>query len=63
MPRIRIPENLGECEIIVAKAGNYAVWNRKTGKNQFMVACKSREQAEEVLKRLQNKDHQGELWF
>ncbi len=63
MPRIRIPENLGECEVIIAKAGNYAVWNRKSGKNKFLVACKNREQADEVLKKIKNNDHDGELWL
>lgn len=63
MPRIRIPKNLGECEIIIAKSGNYAVWNRKSGKNKFLFACKNREQAEELLKTLQNKDHQDEVWL
>ncbi len=63
MPRLRIPPNLGECEIIRAKAGNYAVWNGKTGKNKFWVVCNSREQANEVLNRLKSNDHDGELWL
>ncbi|WP_187805037.1 hypothetical protein [Aquipseudomonas alcaligenes] len=63
MARIQIPDNLGECEIIIAKAGHFAVWNHKSGKNRFMVACKSKEQAELLLKKLKEKDHNGEVWL
>ena len=62
MPRIRVPKDLGECEIITARAGNYAVWNRKSGKNKFFVACRDIKQAEEVLRKINEKDHDGELW-
>ncbi len=62
MARISIPNDLGECEIIIARAGNYAVWNRKTGKNKFWVVCRDRAHAEEVLRKLKERDHDGELW-
>jgi hypothetical protein len=63
VPRIRVPENVGECEIVVAMSGNYAVCNRNTGKNRFWVDCRDREQAEEVLRRIKEHDHDGELWI
>lgn len=63
MAKIQIPKNLGDCEIIIAKAGNYAIWNRKTGKNKLMIPCKSKEQAESLLKKIQEKDHNGEIWL
>jgi len=62
MPRIRIPKDIGECEIIIARAGNYAIWNRKSGKSKFMLPCKSLTHAEELLRKIQEKDHDGELW-
>ena len=62
MPRISVPKDLGECEIVVARAGNYAVWNRKTGKNKFWVACRDLAHAEAILRKLKEKDHGGELW-
>lgn len=62
VPRIRVPENVGECEVVVAMAGNYAVCNRKSGKNRLWIVCRDREQAEEVLRRIKEHDHDGELW-
>ena len=62
MPRIRVPENVGECEIVVAMAGNYAVRNRKSGKNRFWVVCRDRAHAEEILRRIKEHDHDGEIW-
>lgn len=62
MARIKIPKNLGEVRIIIARAGNYAVCNDKTGKNQLIIACRDKAQAEEILRRLKEKDHDGELW-
>jgi hypothetical protein len=64
MARIRIPKNAGaEFEIIVAMAGNYAVWNHKTGKNKLLIPCRDKEQAEEILRVLKEKDHNGEIWL
>jgi hypothetical protein len=63
MARIQIPENSGEFSIFIASAGNYAVRNDRTGKNQLIIACRDKEQAEEILRRLKEKDHDGELWI
>ncbi len=49
MARVRLPKNLGDCEIITTKAGSPAIWNRKSGKNPFLVACRNLEEAERVL--------------
>lgn len=63
MARIQVPENAGsEFHILKARAGNYAVSNNKTGKSKLLIPCKDREQAEEVLRKLKEKDHDGELW-
>lgn len=62
MARIQIPDNVGECIIIVAKAGNYAVTNSKTGKNKLFIPCRDKEQAEKILQQLNEKDHHGEIW-
>jgi hypothetical protein len=63
MSRIRIPENAGaDFEILIARAGNYAVSNNKTGKNKVFIPCRDREQAEDLLRKLKEKDHDGEIW-
>ena len=63
VPRIYIPKHAGEFSIFVARAGNYAVRNDKTGKNQLIIPCRDREHAEEILRRLKEKDYDGELWI
>ncbi len=63
MPRIHVPKNIGECEIITAKAGNFAIWNRKSGKNKFMIPCRDLEQAEKILQKIRKKNHNDELWI
>ncbi len=63
MTRIRIPKNAGEFRIIIARAGNYAVWNNKTGKNKLFIPCKNKAQAEEILRRLRKRDHNDEMWI
>ena len=62
MARIQIPKNAGEFRIIIAMGGNYAVCNDKTGKHKLIIPCRDRVQAEAVLKRLKEKDHNGEIW-
>lgn len=63
MARIQIPKNPGEFRIIIARAGNYAVCNDKIGNSKLIIPCRDKEQAEEILRRLREKDHDGELWI
>ncbi|WJN58149.1 hypothetical protein [Pseudomonas sp. SO81] len=63
MARVRLPKNLGDCEIITTKAGSPAIWNRKSGKNRFLVACRNLEEAEQVLQRIKESDKQEEIWL
>ena len=63
MPRITIPRNAGEFRVVFpTRAGTYAIWNGRTGKNKVLIPCKSKEQAEELLRRLREGDHDGWLW-
>ncbi len=63
MARVRLPKNLGEFEIITTKAGSPAIWNRKTGKNRFLLACRNFEEAEKLLQRIKAGGHQDEIWL
>ena len=63
MGRLRIPKNAGEFKIGVASAGNYIVWNNKSGKNKVLIPCRDKKQAESIWKQLNEKDHDGEIWF
>ncbi len=62
MARHLIPKNAGTFRIIIAYAGNYAVVNDKTGRNEVIIACRDKEQAESLCKKLNDKDHNGEVW-
>jgi len=62
MPKYTIPENAGRFRVETAMAGNYMVINDKTGKNQVIIPCRDRVQADEVCERLNKGDHRGEIW-
>ena len=49
--------------MVVALAGNYAVVNDKTVKNQVIIACRNKRQADELCRRLNSKDRPAELWM
>lgn len=61
MPIITIPENAGRFRVRIAKAGNYIVLNDRTGKNQVVIPCRDREQAEELCRRLNAGEHDGQV--
>jgi len=62
MARHRIPKNVGPYYVIIAMAGNYAVWNRRTGKQKVYIVCHSKEQAEQICEKLNNGNHEDEIW-
>lgn len=61
MARYLIPQNAGHFRIEIARAGNSIVINDKTGKNQIIIPCRDRKQAEELCDRLNRGDHDGEI--
>jgi hypothetical protein len=63
MPRIKIPKNSGHFSIGIAYAGNYIVTNDKSGGNSIVIPCRDKEQAEELCKKLNAKEHNGEIWY
>lgn len=42
-------------------AGNYIVINDRTGKNQVIIPCETRGDAEELCDRLNRGDHNGQV--
>jgi len=56
-----IPKNLGKVRVAMGVGGAYAVWNGKIGKDEFRILCRSRKQAEEVAKVINEKRHNGEV--
>jgi len=41
--------------------GAYAVWNGKTGKNEFRILVRTKKQAEELARQINEKRHNGEV--
>jgi hypothetical protein len=52
MPRKTIPQSAGRFRVSIAKAGNYIVLNDRSGKNQVIIPCRERAQADELCRRL-----------
>lgn len=59
MARYRIPQNTGKVKVAMGVAGTYAVWNGKQGKHEFRILVRTRKQAEEVAKLINEKRHDG----
>jgi hypothetical protein len=41
--------------------GKYTVWNGKQGQHEFAIICRDRKQAEEIARKINSKDHNGEI--
>jgi hypothetical protein len=61
MATYQIPDNAGQCRVVIAKAGNPLVTNDKTGKNKILIACKTHDQANEICDQINNGDHNGTI--
>jgi hypothetical protein len=44
-------------------ANTYAVFNNKKGKNKLIIPCRDRAQAEDICKKLNNRDCKDEIWI
>ncbi len=56
-----IPPNIGKVRVMMASGGKYAVWNGKDKKLKFEILCRTRQLAEEVARKINNKEHNGEI--
>ena len=61
MPKYSVPPNTGKVRVAVGGGGVYAVWNGKQGKNEFRILVKTRKQAEQLAKIINEKKHDGEV--
>ena len=61
MARITLPKNPGLFRVQTARAGNHVVINDRTGKNQVIIRCHDLEKAEELCRRLNAGEHNGEV--
>jgi hypothetical protein len=61
MAKISIPPNTGKVRVAMTLGHKYTVWNGKQGKNEFAIVCRTRKEAEEIARRINSKDHKGEI--
>ncbi|MCS7032708.1 MAG: hypothetical protein NZ561_01795 [Phycisphaerae bacterium] len=59
MARYRIPANVGKVKVAVFHGGKYAVWNGKTGRKEFRILVRTKVQAEEVARLINENRHRG----
>ena len=61
MAKYVVPPNVGKVRVAVAMGGKYAVWNGKQGKHEFRILVRTKKQAEEVAKMINENSHAGEV--
>ncbi len=61
MARYQIPSNLGKVKLAMTLGGKFAVWNGKSGKSEFRILCRNRKQAQELVIKINRKEHTGEI--
>jgi hypothetical protein len=59
MARYDIPQNIGKVKLAMALGGKFAVWNGKQGRGEFRIVCRNRKEAQELVNRINRKEHQG----
>ena len=59
MPRYAIPKNVGRLRVAMGTGGHYVVWNGKQGPGEFSITCRSRKEAEELIKTIKANLHNG----
>jgi hypothetical protein len=61
MPTYTIPPNAGKVRVAMGLGGKFTVWNGKQGKDEFVITCRNRKQAEEIARKINGRDHRGEV--
>ena len=59
MPTYKIPPNTGKVRVAMGLGNKFTVWNGKQGQHEFSIPCRNRKQAEELVKKINARDHQG----
>jgi hypothetical protein len=59
MARYEIPKNIGKVRVAMALGGKFAVWNGKQGRDEFRIVCRNRKEAQEIVNRINRKEHEG----
>lgn len=54
--RYEIPSNTGKVRVAMFLGNKYAVWNGKQGRGEFRIICRTRKQAEDLVKLINSRD-------
>jgi hypothetical protein len=61
MALYKVPKNIGKVRVAMSLGGRFTVWNGKQGPGEFVILCRDRKQAEEVARKINAKEHNGEI--
>jgi hypothetical protein len=61
VPTVKVPPNTGKVRVAVTLGNKFTVWNGKQGKHEFAIPCRNRKQAEEIARKINAKEHNGEI--
>jgi hypothetical protein len=61
MARYEIPQNVGKVRVAMGLGGKFTVWNGKQGQHEFVIGCRNRKQAEEIARKINRREHDGEI--
>jgi hypothetical protein len=61
MPKISVPPNTGKVRVAMGLGGKFTVWNGKQGKHELVIICRNRKQAEEIARKINSREHDGEV--
>ena len=61
MAKYTIPPNTGKVRVAMTLGHKITVWNGKQGRDEFVIVCRNRKQAEELADKINKKRHNGEI--
>jgi hypothetical protein len=61
MAKYTIPPNTGKVRVAMTLGHKITVWNGKQGREEFVIVCRNRKQAEELAEKINKKQHNGEI--
>ena len=61
MAKYTIPPNTGKVRVAMTLGHKITVWNGKQGRDEFVIVCRNRKQADELAEKTNKKQHNGEI--
>jgi len=61
VPTYKVPQNTGRVRVAITTGNRITVWNGKQGQHEFAIPCRNRKQAQEIAKKINNREHKGEI--